>query len=65
MFFLLLYSEPAIDENVVRELAAMGFAFEGCKKAVYHTKNAGIHSTYYISPYYTLCTFSEQRQHAS
>eukprot|EP00112_Aurelia_sp_Birch-Aquarium-sp1_P012383 Seg2604.5 transcript_id=Seg2604.5/GoldUCD/mRNA.D3Y31 product="Ubiquitin carboxyl-terminal hydrolase 5" protein_id=Seg2604.5/GoldUCD/D3Y31 len=36
--------EPAIDENVVRELAAMGFAFEGCRKAVYHTKNTGVES---------------------
>ena len=28
--------------GVVSQLAGMGFAHEGCKKAVFHTKNAGI-----------------------
>ncbi|XP_065842340.1 ubiquitin carboxyl-terminal hydrolase 5-like [Oscarella lobularis] len=30
-----------IDEALVQQLAEMGFAVEGCRKAVYHTKNAG------------------------
>ena len=37
--FLLL--EIQIDEALVQQLAEMGFAVEGCRKAVYHTKNAG------------------------
>ena len=32
---------PAIDEAVVAQLADMGFALEGCKKAVFNTKNSG------------------------
>ena len=32
---------PAIDESVVAQLADMGFHIEGCKKAVFYTKNAG------------------------
>eukprot|EP00795_Rhopilema_esculentum_P007232 gene7232-12915_t len=36
--------EPNIDENMVQELAAMGFVLEGCRKAVYNTKNSGIES---------------------
>eukprot|EP00794_Sanderia_malayensis_P015215 gene15215-16786_t len=37
-------AEPQIDEAVVLELASMGFAYEGCRKAVYHTKNTGLES---------------------
>ena len=33
--------EIQIDEALVQQLAEMGFAVEGCRKAVYHTKNAG------------------------
>ncbi|XP_030842725.1 ubiquitin carboxyl-terminal hydrolase 5 [Strongylocentrotus purpuratus] len=33
--------EPVIDEGMVSLLAEMGFAKEGCRKAVYHTKNTG------------------------
>lgn len=34
--------EVKIDEAVVAQLTEMGFAPEGCKKAVYHTRNEGI-----------------------
>ncbi|RDD44181.1 Ubiquitin carboxyl-terminal hydrolase 5 [Trichoplax sp. H2] len=34
--------EPAIDVGVVRQLSEMGFAFEGCRKAVYYTNNSGV-----------------------
>jgi len=33
---------PVIDEGVVAQLADMGFPVEGCKKAVFNTKNSGI-----------------------
>ncbi len=39
---LVFFLEPQIDEAVVLELASMGFPIEGCKKAVYFTKNTGI-----------------------
>ena len=38
----LCISEIEIDPAVVAQLASMGFAYEGCKKAVYHTKNSGV-----------------------
>ena len=31
-----------IDEAVVAQLVDMGFAVEGCKKAVFHTNNTGV-----------------------
>lgn len=31
-----------IDDNVVDQLVSMGFDKEGCRKAVYHTKNQGV-----------------------
>jgi uncharacterized UBP type Zn finger protein len=31
-----------IDEATVSQLVDMGFPIEGCKKAVYHTGNAGV-----------------------
>ncbi|KAL5014809.1 hypothetical protein ScPMuIL_009079 [Solemya velum] len=34
--------EVQIDMAVVSQLADMGFAVEGCKKAVYHTNNSGV-----------------------
>ncbi|XP_064598849.1 ubiquitin carboxyl-terminal hydrolase 5-like [Liolophura sinensis] len=34
--------EIQIDESVVTQLTEMGFAREGCRKAVYHTKNTGV-----------------------
>ncbi len=34
-------SEPEIDESVVEQLVSMGFAREGCRKAVYKTNNSG------------------------
>ncbi|KAL8584111.1 hypothetical protein ACOMHN_011726 [Nucella lapillus] len=34
--------EVRIDEALVRQLVEMGFAVEGCRKAVYHTQNQGI-----------------------
>ena len=30
-----------LDEGIVAQLTDMGFPLEGCKKAVFHTKNAG------------------------
>ena len=30
------------DQEIVSGLVGMGFAFEGCRKAAYHTKNAGL-----------------------
>jgi len=30
------------DTEIVRQLTDMGFALEGCKKAAFHTKNAGV-----------------------
>ena len=33
-----------IDEGVVMQLASMGFDLEGCKKAVFNTKNQGSHT---------------------
>jgi ubiquitin carboxyl-terminal hydrolase 5/13 len=33
--------QPQIDESLVQQLAEMGFAREGCRKAVYHTHNSG------------------------
>ncbi|XP_033097730.1 ubiquitin carboxyl-terminal hydrolase 5-like isoform X1 [Anneissia japonica] len=33
--------EVVIDEAMVMQLVSMGFDYEGCKKAVYHTKNQG------------------------
>ena len=40
---LCLIQEPAIvpDQAIVNQLVDMGFGLEGCKKAVFHTKNAG------------------------
>ncbi|XP_011402875.2 PREDICTED: ubiquitin carboxyl-terminal hydrolase 5-like [Amphimedon queenslandica] len=34
--------EVEIDEGVLSQLAGMGFDIEGCKRAIYHTKNQGI-----------------------
>ncbi|XP_022099962.1 ubiquitin carboxyl-terminal hydrolase 5-like [Acanthaster planci] len=34
--------EPEISEETVQQLMDMGFAREGCRKAVYHTKNSGV-----------------------
>jgi ubiquitin carboxyl-terminal hydrolase 5/13 len=31
-----------IDEGIVMQLVSMGFDIEGCKKAVFHTKNQGV-----------------------
>ncbi|ELT92166.1 hypothetical protein CAPTEDRAFT_182887 [Capitella teleta] len=31
-----------IDDSLVQQVSEMGFPFEACKKAVYHTKNAGL-----------------------
>ena len=39
--FLFLCKAFEIDEEIVCQLANMGFDMEGCKKAVFHTKNAG------------------------
>ena len=36
------YTEVVIDETTVSSLTEMGFPFEACRKAVYHTKNAGV-----------------------
>lgn len=36
--------EIQIDESIVMQLVSMGFDMEGCRKAVYHTKNQGIES---------------------
>jgi len=37
-------AEPVIvpDQEIVRQLTDMGFSLEGCKKAAFHTKNAGV-----------------------
>ena len=37
-----LTAEVVIDETIVSGLVEMGFPVEGCRKAVYHTKNAGL-----------------------
>ncbi|XP_033642208.1 ubiquitin carboxyl-terminal hydrolase 5-like [Asterias rubens] len=34
--------EPEINEETVKQLQDMGFPREGCRKAVYHTKNTGV-----------------------
>jgi len=34
--------EIELNQEIVMQLAEMGFDVEGCKKAVYHTKNAGV-----------------------
>jgi len=34
--------EIQIDVAIVSQLSEMGFAYEGCRKAVYHTKNTGV-----------------------
>ena len=34
--------EIQIDESIVMEVMGMGFPLQACRKAVYHTKNAGI-----------------------
>ena len=41
---VLFLPEPAIviDESMVSELMGMGFAFEGCRKAVYFTQGQGM-----------------------
>ena len=39
---LLAEEAPHIDEALVAQVADMGFALEGCRKAVYHTKNSGL-----------------------
>ena len=36
-----MISEFQLDEGIVAQLMDMGFPLEGCKKAVFHTKNAG------------------------
>lgn len=36
------FVEIQIDDGLVGQLMDMGFAREGCRKAVYHTKNSGI-----------------------
>lgn len=33
---------PAMDENVIKSLAEMGFPPESCKRALYHTNNSGL-----------------------
>ena len=40
----LKFKEPVIvpDPEIVRQLTDMGFSLEGCKKAAFHTKNAGV-----------------------
>ena len=40
----LILKEPSIipDPEIVRQLTDMGFSLEGCKKAAFHTKNAGV-----------------------
>ena len=35
-------AEIKINEALVAQLVEMGFPVEGCRKAVYHTKNQGI-----------------------
>ena len=36
-----MFSEFQLDEGIVAQLMDMGFPLEGCKKAVFHTNNAG------------------------
>ena len=36
-----MISEFQLYEGIVAQLMDMGFPLEGCKKAVFHTKNAG------------------------
>jgi len=38
--------EIQIDDSIVVQLVSMGFNKEGCRKAVYHTKNQGKRSTW-------------------
>ena len=42
IFFFICFSEPEINEETVKQLQDMGFPREGCRKAVYHTKNTGV-----------------------
>ena len=35
-------TEFVFNEAIVSQLAEMGFALEGCKRAVFHTKNSGV-----------------------
>ncbi|OQR79005.1 ubiquitin carboxyl-terminal hydrolase 5-like [Tropilaelaps mercedesae] len=35
-------AKPLIDEATVAQLTEMGFPREGCRRAVYHTKNSGV-----------------------
>ena len=37
-----------IDDGMVMQLVSMGFDIEGCKRAVFHTKNRGSRNKYYF-----------------
>jgi ubiquitin carboxyl-terminal hydrolase 5/13 len=39
---LITAPEVNIDDSLVQQVMEMGFPIEACKKAVYHTKNAGL-----------------------
>ena len=42
-FHFILKEQSIIpDPEIVRQLTDMGFSLEGCKKAAFHTKNAGV-----------------------
>ena len=40
--FISFHAAVNIDENIVAQLADMGFDINGCRKAVYNTQSAGI-----------------------
>ena len=44
MSICFFFTEVQIDEATVNGLVEMGFDREGCRKAVYHTKNTGLES---------------------
>ena len=39
---ILCVSAVVIDEGLVAQMVNMGFAVEGCRRAVYHTRSQGI-----------------------
>ena len=39
---IIFFPEFQLDEGVVSQLMDIGFPLEGCKKAVFHTKNSGV-----------------------
>ena len=44
-----------IDDSVVAQLVSMGFDKEGCRKAVYHTKNQGKRAIHSVVKIFKLC----------